>query len=187
MKEKTAGILNSRATPVICLVLGIIIYQLTYDKGSAGFFGVIELILFIIGIIAALRCYTSWVKPVFLVMLAMGVLISGVNLFHSGSGTSGNPSESPVVVTKKPGGGSGGGVFRDDDTDVDYDVVGVTCNRCNGSKKCPECGGTGKIATEKTSIDLGNGGGTYYEYSRCPLCDGTKICVFCNGTGVRSY
>jgi len=41
------------------------------------------------------------------------------------------------------------------------------CSRCQGSKKCSVCGGSGK----------NNSGDT------CSICNGSGKCYFCNGTG----
>lgn len=41
------------------------------------------------------------------------------------------------------------------------------CSRCQGSKRCSVCGGSGK-----------NGSG-----DTCSICNGSGKCYFCNGTG----
>ena len=66
-------------------------------------------------------------------------------------------------------------------------VEKIKCSKCEGTRKCKECNGTGRIAIEKTGINLGGGSGTYNEYRRCPLCDGKKTCYWCGGTGYEPF
>lgn len=49
-------------------------------------------------------------------------------------------------------------------------VADGDCSRCQGSKRCSVCGGSGK-----------NGSG-----DACSICSGSGKCYFCNGSGKSS-
>ncbi|MCS7064774.1 MAG: hypothetical protein NZL85_00720 [Fimbriimonadales bacterium] len=52
----------------------------------------------------------------------------------------------------------------------------VTCPRCNGSGKCPTCGGRGTIRG-------GNPERPIHPEQKCRACEGMKRCPNCYGKG----
>lgn len=59
----------------------------------------------------------------------------------------------------------------------------VKCNECNGTGKCPTCGGSGHIISSG-SIERGPEKGFENQIEKvCPTCRGTGKCPSCNGTG----
>jgi len=59
----------------------------------------------------------------------------------------------------------------------------VKCSKCNGTGKCPTCGGSGYIIG-RGSIERGPEIGFENKPERvCPTCNGTGKCPNCNGTG----
>ena len=95
----------------------------------------------------------------------------GPGLSGSGSSSSGNSSSNVSWDI-------------DDDDDFESEKITVTCPKCNGSKRCPECDGKGYITQKKYSSDYGSGSKSYEAKIKCHLCDGDKKCYYCHGNGV---
>ena len=57
----------------------------------------------------------------------------------------------------------------------------VTCKSCNGSGKCHQCEGSGRVVVGRSAGFAGSSG--YPIYGECPRCGGTKNCQTCNGRG----
>ena len=188
-KEKANDILSSHITPIACLLIAGIVNQFTYAKSGAQLFRVIEVVLFIIGFIATLRVYSSWVKYALLLFCVIGIYSSGSDLLGSTQSDIGDTGYT------QGGGDTGYTRFRGDtgytrfrgDTGYTEEPIRIKCNRCFGSGKCQECNGTGRITIRKEGINLGGGSSYYNSYQRCPLCDGDRDCIYCNGTGYRQY
>jgi DnaJ-class molecular chaperone len=54
-----------------------------------------------------------------------------------------------------------------------------TCNSCNGTRKCDNCDGKGKVRDFiKAALSLGG-----VSWSDCSPCDGTGKCQSCEGKG----
>lgn len=71
------------------------------------------------------------------------------------------------------------GKATDIDPSVKDDDPSVVCNWCGGSKKCEDCGGTGKIKRKKYGIF----NSSYEATEKCVLCNGTGVCYKCQGKG----
>ena len=192
MVDRLVNILNSRFTPIVCLVIGGIVNQFTYDMSNGTFFRAVEIVLFAIALIAAIRTYNSWSRYVLISLCALGLLISGIDLIPSKSHDSSNQTNSSREDSEyqRHFDGNDSYYFQVNDSfesRVSDDSIKQKCYHCNGSGKCSECGGTGRISIEKQGIDLGNGGSTYQQHMRCPLCDGDRKCVWCSGKGYNIY
>lgn len=49
------------------------------------------------------------------------------------------------------------------------------CSKCNGTTRCPQCKGTGKVGYP--------GFGNLNNYKDCPWCHASGVCYICRGKG----
>ena len=52
------------------------------------------------------------------------------------------------------------------------------CRKCNGSRVCPTCNGTGQVYSTTYGIN---------KYITCPSCGNSKKCSLCGGSGEEHY
>jgi len=200
MKKIILSWLNSAFTPLVCLMIVLIENKFTYEIPGAWLLRVFELIICTIGLIAAVRNYSSWFRAIIVFFLAAGILSIAVdiprNIGESRSSTD-NKDSDYVDYSRSTGGSSANtpnyygyydpGYNTGWSTPETYSDSKVVCHVCNGSKSCKECHGTGRITIQKQGINLGSGSTTYNEYKRCPLCDGDRKCYWCRGTGYEPF
>lgn len=176
MKKILQKWLNSKFTPIACLAIVSIENEFTYAIPGTWLLRVLELVICVFGLIAAVRNYSSWFRVITAILLAVGILSAAIEIPRS-------IRESEVDTdTWNPGSaaysrstGASSAIARSNygyyalDYSPEWPASGaysnskVVCHVCNGGKACKECNGTGRIAIQKQSINLGNGGTTYNE------------------------
>lgn len=186
--------IGSPIAPFAFLGLGLALNQFTHGT-DLWLFRIVEMVLFAMGLLAALANYSSKLKYVVVGLCLLGVLVSGAELLRPSNRSTANGTVSGSTRTASQDDGSYGGYDYEHDHGYGYDewdgsnggacygTNQMECYHCEGGGRCSDCGGTGRVAYKKYGIDLGGGSSTYNEYHRCPLCEGQGSCIYCDGRG----
>lgn len=192
MKDILDNILNSKLTSIGCLIVAAVINEFTYAISGGTIFRLIEILLFIVGIVAAWRNYPGIGRIILTIICAIGLLISVTELFDGGGKSPQRETYNNIEVVNN------GGMTEDNANNyyqnwpnnaVDNNIpneIKEKCYHCKGSGICTECDGEGRITIKKYTSTLGHSY-TYNQYTSCPLCNRSGKCVWCEGKGYILY
>ena len=176
MLEKLKEIMESPATPLgafgVILVVDTVLHRMQAFTVSY----VICCILFVVMLLSTVinyRYYGKIMKYICLFLCAFTALF----LITDAPSWDAPDSHNVTYGQQKSGGYQGvrdSGYYYDFDDGYfdDDDSFAMDCNRCHGSGRCEDCGGSGK---SKFTGVLAAGG--------CALCDASGDCYKCGGKG----
>lgn len=177
MLEKLKELINFPGTPVIMFVAMLIVDGILHNLQAFTLSFAICLVMFVIMVLSAVvnfSYYGKFMKYTCVILCALTALFLYTEMpFGETVGDAEAPKQHNAGTNYSHYDyGSYNGYYDYYDYSNQDDSFTMECNRCHGSGKCEDCGGSGR---SKLKGVLAAGG--------CALCDASGRCYKCNGKG----